>query len=220
MDPLHPAARIALAVRRRHDHRAAGAEQAEDVEDRQIECQRRDPEHAVGGADRETIGQVGERVARGAMGDGDALGHSGAARRVDHVGHVVGRRGLRQARGRRAVRCLARNRPGRRCRRLHAREWARRYSLVRRRFVVSERDAHAGLAQDRGDAVRRGWSALIGRNARPGLEDGQRGDDLLDALLHDDGDQLVGRLQHRLQLMREHAGAVRELAESERARRR
>ena len=46
----------------------------------------------------EALGEIGERVARGAMLDGDALGDAGAAGGVDDVGEIVGRGALRQAR--------------------------------------------------------------------------------------------------------------------------
>ena len=79
LDRLSPAERILLAVRRRNHDRAAYAEDAEQIEDGQIELERRDPQHAVGAAEREALDEVGEGIARGAVLDGDAFGHAGAA---------------------------------------------------------------------------------------------------------------------------------------------
>ena len=68
-----------VAVRRRNDDRAADAEDAEEIEDRQVELERGDPEHAIGAGDARSVGEIGEGVARGAMLDGDAFRHAGAA---------------------------------------------------------------------------------------------------------------------------------------------
>ena len=42
-----------------------------------------------------------------------------------------------------------------------------------------------------------GWPALMGRKVRPVSRIAQRGDDLLEALLHDDGDELIGEARAR-----------------------
>ena len=71
---------------------------------------------------------------------------------------------------------------------------------------MRERDADVGLAQER---VNSGLGEIrADRQKRAaGLEDRHGRDNLLDALLHDDRDQHVARLEQRLQLVREGEGA-------------
>ena len=90
-----PAEGILVAADGRNDDGAAHSQDAKKVEDRQVEFERRYPQHAVGGGDGEALGEVGQGIAGGAVLDGDPFGNAGAARGVDHVGGIVGRGGAR-----------------------------------------------------------------------------------------------------------------------------
>ena len=66
--------------------------------------------------------------------------------------------------------------------------------------------------QDGPDALI-GLSGADGQKGAAGLEHGQCGDDLLEALLHHDGDQPVGGFEDGLQLVGQREGTVGEFAE-------
>ena len=79
---------------------------------------------------------------------------------------------------------------------------------------LSERDACSCLAKDGLDTL----VGLAGADRQKGsarLEHGQRRDDLLAALLHHDGDELVSRRKHSLQLLSQHARASSQFAEAQ-----
>ncbi|OUE01060.1 hypothetical protein CMMCAS04_01470 [Clavibacter michiganensis subsp. michiganensis] len=78
---------VAPAGVRQH-HRAARAEDAQHVEDRQVEAEAGEGEHAVVGADAEALADVHERVVRGVVGEDRALGGARGPGRVDDVGGV------------------------------------------------------------------------------------------------------------------------------------
>ncbi len=98
MNGFGPDDGILVAVGSRNDDRAAGCEDAEEIEDGQVEFEGRYPEDAIGAGDGEALGEIGDGVARGLMLDGDAFGDAGAAGGVDHVSRIGGRSRLRQAR--------------------------------------------------------------------------------------------------------------------------
>ena len=77
-----------------------------------------------------------------------------------------------------------------------------------------EGDARSRLAQDGANALV-GLAGADGQEGAAGLQHGEGGNDLLPALLHDDGDELVGGTKDRLQLVGQGEGALGKFAEAQ-----
>ncbi|EHJ59217.1 hypothetical protein NSU_3825 [Novosphingobium pentaromativorans US6-1] len=90
-DGLGPTDRIALPIDLRDHDRSAGGQHAKDIEDRQIELERRNPQHAVRGVQAEPLVEIRQGIASGAMADRNALGLACAAGCEDHIGQIARR---------------------------------------------------------------------------------------------------------------------------------
>lgn len=89
-DEPQPGEGVAALVLVDADQGAAGRQRAEDVEDAQVEVERRDAQDAVPWTQRQPPRHVLDRVGGGGVAHEHALGLPGGARGVDRVGAVVG----------------------------------------------------------------------------------------------------------------------------------
>ena len=100
---------------RHEDGRAAGDERRQQLEEEDVEGERRHDGAGVAGAPAELVAARREQVGEAAVLDGDALRPPGRSRGVDHVGEVGGRRQSRALRrgGHRKLRAPPWRRPPR-----------------------------------------------------------------------------------------------------------
>jgi hypothetical protein len=202
-DELRPAAGVARRRRLRQDDRRARPERAEDVEDRQVEAQRRDPEDAIAVGDLEAADAVVDRVGRGAVLDHHALRLAGRAGGEDHVGEVV----RLDRRAHRRVRDLAPRGVVVHHQQLDAVREPQPLLHVR----LGERDpALPALDELRQPPL--GQARVDGQVRRARPHDPEHRRDLLPAVLHDHGDELVRLRAELLEAVRDLVRARVELA--------